>query len=211
MATIIYCENNDDHIPYSGRDWPWMGSLDFPKLLIPEDLDPRKLHCPGDKEKPGSIASWWQQIAGGLQDSDHLDGEPPAGVQTEPDYSYYWWAKMWLDYAANNGDIQIGALRSWKLSSVKYPSLLIPYTCFTANWHPDKPTTHGRLGPVLYYTSSNLGVREGDGHQSGFLDGHCAWVPITDIVEEGSASSFLQGWPYNLDWTKNGIQGFDTY
>ena len=212
MAAIIYCENNADHLPFSGRDWPYMGSLDFPGLLMAEDLDPRNLHCPADREKPGTIAFLWQGSLGRpMNASDHLGGEPPACVQPEVDYSYYWRSKMWLDYDKTTGDLILGALKSWKLSSVKYPSRMIPYTCFFANLYPDKPVPHGRLGPALYHTPL-LTVRDGDGHQAGFLDGHCAWVPITDIEAKGSSSALTAcHWPYNLDWTMNGIQGFDTY
>ena len=211
MATTIYCDSNDDYLPYSGRGWPWMGSLDFPKQLMTVDLDPKNLHCPADKEDPGEVAHWWTMIYGDhLEASDHLDGEVPVGVQPEPDYSYYWWAKMWSPYDETTGNLYFG-LKPWKLSSVIYPTQLSPYTCFDGQFEWGKPMVHGRAGNVLWTTAGGIPVRDGDGFNSGFLDGHCAWIPVTDITEETSPGASAANYPLNLDWTKNGIQGFDTY
>ncbi len=53
--------SNDDYLPVAGkrtgamRDKALMTWIDMPVLLMPEGLDPTKLHCPGDIHRPGSV------------------------------------------------------------------------------------------------------------------------------------------------------------
>ena len=210
LSVNTYCVSNDDLLPSSGRLWPEMGMLDIPALLIPEGLAPGNLHCPADKKKPGSIADWWRGAWGvPINAAAHIGGAPPAGVDPEPNYSYYWWAKMYVDYDSN-GDIIPGTPRAWKMAEIKYPSGLIALSCFDTGDH-FMPMIHGgTMGPSRVNGTGDR-YRNGHGYLSGFVDGHSAWVPIKDITRRSPGMSWNPDSLYYVDWTMNGIQGFDTH
>ena len=217
MATNTYSMSYDDFLPFSGRDWPYMGMLDFPDLLISQGLDPRNMHCPSDKRKPGSIADWWQGWYGrAMNTSDHKDGTPPPGVEPEADYSYYWFIKMYVDYNTKIGDIQTSPypdhLKPWKLSAVKSPGQLIPFVCFTyigGTW--EDPMPHGgTVGSIIQRDTGEI-YNQGHGFQAGFLDGRSEWIPIENITERSPAVQSSPRCRYNLDWTMNGIRGLDVH
>ena len=216
LAVNAYTMGYDDYLPFSGRNWPEMGQLHFTALLASNGLDPSKMNCPSDRFKPGAVAVWWRNsFASTITASNHLGGSPPAGVEVEPDYSYCWIAKMYLDYKAN-GDIDPGSPVSWKTSAIRYPNGLILFTCFTSDTgfivnSFDAPSPHGAMaGPTVPVpgTTCNEVYNKGHGWQAGFLDGHADWVGIESIVKRSPGYQFPRG-RYNLDWTMNGIKGFD--
>jgi len=214
IGTRTYTMDSGGYLPFSGRGYPYMGMLDFPALLVSEGVDPRNLHCPADRYRPGSVAIWWKEYyLKGLRPmiaADHLDGKPPAGVAAEADYSYRWWLKMNVDYDRQTGDILQDQPKAWKLDNIRYPGQLIPYTCFFFFRHSMlEPMVHGGpVGSAIGRNAAGVEYYEGHGHQAGFLDGHARWVPIDEVVER-SPMGQVYGGPYNLDWTLNGAQGFD--
>ena len=197
IATQTYSMSNDSKLPFSGRPYPYIGLLDFPTLLLSEGYEPKYFHCQADKKNPGSMAEWWEQRHGNkLRDIDFLGKKVPNGYAKaeDVDWSYYWWLKMSVDVDRNTTEILQTTLKQWKITHVKHPARLIPFTCFNSFQSMDEPMVHG--------------TKNKHGHQSGFLDGHAEWVDIDDITER-STSGQVYGGPYNLDWTKNGIFGSD--
>ena len=102
---------------------------------------------------------------------------------------------MSVDVDGVTEEILSGTLKQWKMTDVRHPARLIPYTCFNFFQESmDEPMVHG--------------TAQKHGHQSGFLDGHAEWVDI-DRITERSTSGQAFGGPYNLDWTKKGVRGVD--
>ena len=101
------------------------------------------------------------------------------------DWSYMWWAKMYVDFDMTTGIIMPGKLKSWKIDDVKHPARLISYSC-TFSFSPDVLVSHSSLNTVV--------------HQAGFLDGHAEWVDEDRIGPR--APSGLP--PLALDWTRMG-------
>lgn len=196
IATILYTQAHQERLPFSGsgRDKCQMCFLDFPYLLMTQDVDPRNLHCPADRNVPGTVAVWWEQyFLGGarkMNARDHLNMTPPPGIEGEANYSYMWRVKMVVDINKQTGDILPNVPKQWKTSDVYHPSRLIAYTCFS--W--PQLSRHGR---------TNV-----SGIQSGFLDGHARWVSTSELAKpspNGQAIGAL-----STDWTMNGIHGYDT-
>ena len=64
---------------------------------------------------------------------------------------------------------------------------------------------------VMVHSSSEAN----NGHQAGFLDGHCEWITMDRVkprsVQNGDPTNQTYGGLKNLDWTKDGFQGYDIY
>ena len=203
VAFATYSISYKDYLPYSGRPFPYMGMLDFANLLVSQGLDCRKIHCPSDPYKPGSVAYWWKNnptFSRPMDARDHIARKVPVGVTPEVPYSYYYNVKMYVDYDSRSGDIVWASMKQWKLSDVKYPSRLIPYTCFDPTWG-------GRHSPKG--KTSKLNDISKGGHQAGFFDGRAEFVPFTKITDRSPIGQAAYGGVRNLDYTKNGIRGID--
>ena len=216
ICTRTYAIGNEDYLPYNGyypaprnRHWPHLGFLDFHMLLAAEGLDLRKMHCTGDIEKPGAVAQWWRNTYGvPININDHFDlnansvaDDVPIGVEPEPDYSYYWHFKMYVDVETNsNGQLQVSEAhtkKSWRLADIRYPARLVPTRCFFFS-RPGYPWVHCSRALKAF--------------QCGFIDGHVAFIPsITGINHRGMAELYPGHEPpsYNFDWTPGGIKGWD--
>ena len=204
--------------------YPYFGLLNaFGMLIEYGALDQKNLHCPADNNKPGgSTYNWFQkQISGGTPFSYSMDyfNPEPHGYELDDrdapiiDWSYYYNLKMYTGVEENG---RIKALppgstnkpKTWRIEQAKYPSCLIPLSCHNAPlvsgsgyYYPDT---------MVHSTNENA-----NGHQSGFLDGHARWVPLSDMVprsvQNGDPDDTTFGGLKNLDWTDNGFLGRDTY
>ena len=215
LATRSYCSENDDFLPNTieyNRSWPHLSILDFQLLLINSGLDVRKLHCPADQDRPGSLAWWFQRWYHPMTIEDHFDlngnlvaDDVPLGVDPEVNYSYYYPAKMYWDVVP---DEDFGWIlpeyphikRSWKISDITYPDRLIAYFCFVN----EDESYQGS-----YYQIQLRHTKEA-GYLSGFVDGHSAWIPWTQLDSETQNAAYGgDDYPYNPDWTVGGIKGYD--
>ncbi len=216
LATRSYCSENDGFLPYNGyyppprsRNWPHLSIMDFQLLLINAGLDVRKLHCPADQDKPGSIAWWYRDIFNRPIDViDHFDidgngvGDVPLGVEPEVNYSYYWHFKMYMDVKEENGYLQVDSSRkkSWKLSDVRYPARLVTIECF--------------IGDDLFSASPwpHCG-KDSKAYMCGFIDGHAELIDSVTRLNHEGMSELYPGTPdspvYYFDWTPGGIKGYD--
>ncbi len=207
LCVRTYCMGNDDYLPFSGRHWPPMNFLDLPYLLVSEGLDPSKLHCPGDIEKPGTVAVWWRDYTSGnpIDATDHIGNKPPIGVDDEPDYSYIYYFKMYVEIDSITGDIPQGPdLKNWRLSDVRYPARLIPWACFIIGNYGRSNNEFGSINEREFPHGGNT-----RGYLSGFLDGRSAWIPLNDIEPHPDENPDRIGYFYNIDWTYHGIKGYD--
>ncbi len=219
LCTLTYVQGNDDYLPFSGRGSVKMGMLDVPYLLSAEGLDVRKLHCPGDIEKPGSIAWWFRTWAHRtIVAADHIGGAPPVGVEPEADYSYYWYWKMYNDLepathpGAKPGDMRVGGgTKSWRLSDVKYPSRLVALGDFLTLRDGSEISGEavGSIGEYPWPHSS----KRAKGYMCGFLDGRSAFIRVNEVEVEKSHlwNGIMADDPdyINFDHTPNGIKGYD--
>ena len=209
VATRMYTDENKERLPYID---PMNGMLNFPALLIKYGgLIPSKVHCPGDKYQPGSVATYYKDYYGGMVLTDHHPDLSPEslGVEVVVDYSYLWRRKMYLTLDAQS--IVGGGRydpRSYKITSVPYPSQLIALDCFWTfcadDWWAayvagDEKTAKSFLSHGKF------------GFQAGFLDGHAAYVPAEKVWDRAPDSQDYPPWDVlpNLDWTKKGIFGWD--
>lgn len=213
IAVNTYIPTYDGYLPRSGRGWPYEGTLDYPTLLMSEGLDPSRLHCPGDVDKPGAIAVWWKTYLGReIQYSDYMgdymDGYKPEdlGIQVNNDFSYIWSAKVYYKCDSPGEP-------PWKMTDIRYPATLIVYMHF---WSlRDYLDGHG----MLPHGKGKVG------YHAGFLDGHSEYVALKDMTRRTSHEASLNSLaPYkdryseseldafarwNPDWNKNGVKGRD--
>ncbi len=210
LAVNTYTHTYDGCLPRSGRSWPHEGTLDIPSLLKREGLDTSRLHCPGDVDKPGALAVWWENAVGGeIEAGDYMDGYKPAelGIQAHNDFSYIWSAKLFYPC---DSPVPLPP-EGWKMTDIRYPAKLIVYMHFWSLY--DYLDGHGTLphGKV--------------GHHAGFLDGHSEYVALKDMTPRTTHQDIVNGLaPYadrysaeeldafarwNPDWNKDGIKGWD--
>lgn len=210
IAVRTYSMSNDDRLPSSPRLFPYMTMLDFFNLLVSQGVDCRKLHCPADTYKPGSVAYWWKNnwplntSKRPMDGRDHLGKKVPSGVNAEVPYSYYYPTKMYVDYDKTTGDLIESLSKQWKMSDVKSPARLISLICFEPSW----------LNRHSPQKSKNLADISKGGYQAAFVDGTAKFVPFTNITDRSprglALSPGIPGGVRNVDWTKFGIQGTDT-
>lgn len=214
-------ENNGQNMAIRGY-YPYFGLLNVWGMLIEFGAcEQKNLHCPADKNKPGSTYNWFQnQLVQGTPYSYSMDYflvEPryPLDENDAPliDWGYYYNLKM---YTAYNRDGHILQLRygdgnkpkTWKMSQAKYPAQLIPYSCFNGPLEQGNSYTYPEVG-------MHSGGKNSPGHQAAFLDGHVRWVPLDQIVprsvQNGDPENQTFGGLRNLDWTDYGYHGKDTY
>lgn len=180
LSTRTYTLGNDGYLPFSKRmedsstDGFYMICLDYPLLLTSEGLNPRKMHCPADIQKPGTVAWRYEAWRGtALTNNDHIGGEPPIGVEPKVNYSYIYCDKMIRNVVPNEIyghiiDSSPGSgWKQWRLSDIKHPSRLITYSCAAIR---DPDDEH-----ILFWYGSGAHFPKGKkGYLGGFLDGHSA-------------------------------------
>ncbi|MFC1676118.1 hypothetical protein ACFL3G_03520 [Planctomycetota bacterium] len=210
LAVRSYCENNDDYLPIgrSGFVNVYMSLIDLPVLLTREGFDQRKLHCPGDIRKPGSVTAWmeiWYNNPDGFVADCWLNGVIPSWTTNRPDFSYIWPSKMFLEVDPYiRLPVWVYGVKSWKLEDVRHPSRLIAYSDFAYVGGASNPWPHSYKGEK--------------GILGGFVDGHSAYYYTSeldierqheftgyDITYEGSYGPDY----YSTSYTIDGIKGYD--
>lgn len=215
LAVNTYTQTHDGRLPRSGRGWPLEGALDLPGLLMSEGLDPSRLHCPGDVEKPGALAVWYETTFNReYQDSDYMDGYKPEDLgirHAHNDFSYAWSTKLFYRCDSPKPIPDAG----WKMTNIRYPDKLLVYFHF---WS------------VVDYAAERGTLPHGNnkvGFHAGFPDGHSEYVALKNMtprIEPYGSNTLKEIAPYrdrfteeeldaltryNPDWNKDGVQGRD--
>ncbi len=225
LTTRTYALGNEDFLPWrvepgnSTIRWPLFQMIDYFVMLRPEGLNVTKLHCPADVYRPGVIAEWWkspwglnQGPNGGLEVSDWVDwngdGEVtiedvPAGVDPEPDFSYYYWTKMLWDIEKDDEwgwVLKPKVWKSWRVSDIKYPQRLIVMASLPSQEFSGETWTHCPRGKR--------------GYLSGFIDGRVGmyYENQLDVDRHYDYYNLDRNNPrayYSLGWTIGGVKGWD--
>jgi prepilin-type N-terminal cleavage/methylation domain-containing protein len=209
-----------NYFPVRGY-YPYFGLLNVWGMLMEYGaLEQGNMHCPGDKNKPGSTYNWFQrQLQKGTPfnySMQYFQVKPsyPLNDKGAPmvDFSYYYNLKMYTDFDPRTGRIyqlpwgSPNKPKSWRISESKNPSKLISFSCHNA---PIVTGSNYIYNDVMVHAANE----KGNGHQAGFLDGHAEWVPLDKMeprsVQNGDPDNQTFGGLKNLDWTNNGFKGFD--
>ena len=208
LAIRSHCNNNDGYFPQGDRNnYVYMSLLDMPVLLMRDGFDLRKTHCPGDISKPGAVGAWFTYWGGAPPaSSDWLGGDgPPAGVDENPDFSYYWPSKMFNTVGSNGMPMWPFAYTHWRLSDVRYPARLIAYCDFI---YP----INSSIYPWPHSYTGEKGIL------GGFVDGHSAfhYTSELDIERQQRLDGYDGSIPgsygedyYGVGSTVDGIKGYD--
>jgi prepilin-type N-terminal cleavage/methylation domain-containing protein/prepilin-type processing-associated H-X9-DG protein len=196
LANNVYILQNNNKLPYSGRNIPYMGFLDEWELCLFQNTSTnvKYAHCPADRFTPSFWAVFWRAPGNynrPMNISDHLPQVQPlvtAGtIPAEANYSYLWFAKMYYDKTGNTN-----SMHDWSVNDIWYPSKLITVAC-----------THTTTSTVPYGQ-----LWGGTGVNSGFLDGHAEFVPWSLMSGNTYDSNFNKAdGSKNLDWTNSGTSG----
>ncbi|MBM3879786.1 MAG: type II secretion system protein [Verrucomicrobia bacterium] len=179
ITLALYSGDYNDQYPYSGRDWPQMGFVDFLKLLDPYiSTNARAFYrCPADRGR-GFNFEWAIANAYPIRTNELLF---PC--------SYYYYVTF---YRTDDN----AALKVRKVPEVRYPPKKAISPCFASaagKWNDIRKNTttaaHGTKGMVLL-----------------FCDGHAelaAYERLNPTFKDGPTPI------YNLDWTAGGLAGED--
>ncbi len=190
VTMIMYVSDNHDQFPYSGASWPQLPFVDLLKLYSPyipnHTNDGNFFLCPADTAL-GFNFEWVQANGAGN------------GITTKqllfPNSYYYY-------YDFYNNDVNGGrSLALRKTSDVRYPTRKAMAPCFASSgkapYDVDLDTPTYGHGP--------------EGMQLLFVDGHSQFANYHLLVPAPPGQSTAPGTVlvYNLDWTSDGLQGFD--
>lgn len=187
-ATHAYAAENDRRFPYAEREWPHASMVDIWRLLRPKYISAgAKFNiCPSDYDPAFTL--WWVQTHG-----------PGYGFANpaELDYpsSYYYFFPFYHDFDCSRGVNYPGCQgphTQMYMHQVKYPTRKAIFVCYGM-----------RTGPLGDYR----GGHNRPGYALAFVDGHVAFVNFTEMEP---ADTFDGTGSYNLDWTRCGLQGYDT-
>jgi prepilin-type N-terminal cleavage/methylation domain-containing protein len=151
----LYTQDNNDHFPYSGREWPQMPMVDLMKLFnpyLPTNASAFYV-CPADKPPPWNIR--WTAFYGnmfGIKTNELLFGN-----------SYYYYHSFYSD----DQDISTYILQQRSEGQVRSPSKKAIMPCVAE-------PKFGKIG--------EQGLAHGnDGFPLLFVDGHSAYTKSTSL------------------------------
>ena len=189
LTVTMYTSDNHDQFPSSGAGWPQMPFVDLFKLYSPyipnHTNDGNFFLCPADSPQ-GFNFQWAKQT-----------GDIAANKLLFPN-SYYYYQDFY------NSEDEATASRSLavrKTLDVRYPTRKAMAPCFASS-------ANGYFDIELNTPS--------DGHGPNimlllFSDGHSQSANFRQLVPAPPGESTAPGTvlTYNLDWTLDGLQGFD--
>ena len=165
ITILLYSQDNDDHFPYSGREWPQMPMVDLMKLFnpyLPTNGSAFYL-CPADKPPAWNFA--WTKSSGsqyGITTNDLLFAD-----------SYYYLYTFYNDDSHEK-------LQQRTTQQVRSPTKKAIMFCAAEPWYGqigDKILAHGTDGSPLL-----------------FVDGHCAYTKYTSLMNTTKASGYSLDW-----------------
>jgi prepilin-type N-terminal cleavage/methylation domain-containing protein len=189
ITLTMYTSDNHDQFPYSGAGWPQLPFVDLLKLYSPyipnHTNDGNFFLCPADAPR-GFNFEWAKQT-----------GDIAANQLLFPN-SYYYYQDFYNVEDEQNTDRSLAVRKTLDL---RYPTRKAMCPCFasSANGYFDiqlnTPTdAHGPNVMMLL-----------------FAEGHCQSANFRQLVPAPPGQSTTPGTvlTYNLDWTLDGLQGFD--
>ena len=191
-SVMIYGNDHQLLLPQSGRDWPYMETIDFVgamwRYLGPAANKPDGvMSCPAD-DKPGGAMKWFWDGRFPSNPLDAGDWLPEFTLPDEvpPDWSYKWYRKMY-NGISTSGTVT-STMEPWRINDIKRPISLMALNCmpYWENGANSIATVHG-----MYY-------------QGAFADGHAGTFTIDQLIPGTYPTN-----QYNFDWTYNGIRGQD--
>jgi prepilin-type N-terminal cleavage/methylation domain-containing protein len=179
MTFAMYTGDSNDRFPYSGRDWPQMGFIDFLKLMDPYiSTNARSFYfCPSEKGR-GFNLEWTIANNYPIKTNDLLF---PC--------SYYYYNQFYHD---NNS----AALQVRKVSEVLSPTKKAISPCFSSN--------RGKWNDI--YKGTGAAAHGPRGMSLLFVDGHSEFALYDRLNAPFKDGAKLI---YNLDWTVGGLAGED--
>jgi prepilin-type N-terminal cleavage/methylation domain-containing protein len=176
----LYVQDNNDHFPYSGREWPQMPMVDLMKLFNPYlSTNASAFYvCPADKPPPWNFA--WTMNYGSMYGI--TTNELPFGN------SYYYLHSFYFnDYDISN---PLAKLQQRVVEQVSSPSKKAIMSCVAE-------PKNGKIG--------DQGLAHGnDGFPLLFVDGHSSYTKYTALrhYQEQLPGGYLE-------WTVGGLKGED--
>jgi prepilin-type N-terminal cleavage/methylation domain-containing protein len=189
ITEAMYTGDNKDEYPYSGNGWPQLPFVDLLKLYTPyianQTNNGRFFLCPADSPK-GFNFQWVTQTGGN-------------GITTKelpfPNSYYYYYDFYNMDVEDNR------SLAVRKTRDVRYPTRKALSPCFASS--------PGGFFDIAMNTPT-------DGHGPNlmlllFAEGHSQSANFRQLVPAPPGQAVAPGSAlvYNLDWTLDGLQGFD--
>jgi prepilin-type N-terminal cleavage/methylation domain-containing protein len=186
LTQAMYVNDNHEVYPFSGAGWPQLPFVDLLKLYSPyipnHTNDGNFFFCPAEEGRGFNIE--WVLANGYFTPSQLLF----------PDSYYYYQDFYNTDDAAGNR-----TLAARKTRDVLYPSRKAISPCFASS---AKAAYDVDLDTPTYGHGT-------DGMQLLFAEGHAQFANYRILVPS-SAGGLPGSVPvFNLDWTHNGLQGFD--
>ena len=179
ITMLLYTQDNNEHFPFSGRDWPQLPMVDLMKLFNPylPTNGSGFYVCPADKPPPWNVR--WMTFYGsdyGIKTNELLFGD-----------SYYYYHSFF------NDDTDYVNLQQRSADQVLSPAGKAIIGCLAEPENGkigDQGLAHGKNGfPLL------------------FVDGHSAYTKYTSL-RYGPRYGTTPPTPW-LDWTTGGLQGED--
>jgi len=187
ITLTMYTSDNHDQYPFSGASWPDLPFVDLLKLYAPyipnHTNDGNFFLCPADAPK-GFNFQWAIQT-----------GDIAANLLPFPNSYYYY-----FDFYNNDLDGS-RSLAVRKTQDVRYPTRKAMAPCFASSangyFDIDLNTPTDAHGPNVMLLL--------------FADGHSQSANFRQLVPAPPGQSTTPGTVlvYNLDWTLDGLQGFD--
>jgi prepilin-type N-terminal cleavage/methylation domain-containing protein len=179
MTFAMYTGDSRDQFPYSGRDWPQMGFVDFLKLMDPYiSTNARSFYfCPSEKGR-GFNLEWTMANNYPIKTNELLF---PC--------SYYYYNQFY-----HNNDSS--ALQVRKVSEVMSPTKKAISPCFSSN--------KGKWNDI--YKGTGAAAHGPRGMSLLFVDGHSEFALYDRLNAPFKDGAKLI---YNLDWTVGGLAGED--
>jgi prepilin-type N-terminal cleavage/methylation domain-containing protein len=189
ITMTMYTTDNHDAFPYSGAGWPQLPFVDVLKLYSPyipnRTNNGNFFFCPADAGLGFNIE--WTLVNGGGFTTNQL---------LFPN-SYYYYQDFYNNSALVPQASRTLAVR--KVLDVRYPTRKAIVPCFAStgksayNVDLDTPTYgHGTEGMQLL-----------------FVDGHAQFANYITLVPSNAGGLPGTVPVFNLDWTLDGLQGFD--
>ena len=179
MTFAMYTGDSRDQFPYSGRDWPQMGFVDFLKLMDPYiSTNARSFYfCPSEKGR-GFNLEWTMANNYPIKTNELLF---PC--------SYYYYNQFY-----HNNDSSVLQVR--KVSEVVSPTKKAISPCFSSN--------KGKWNDI--YKGTGAAAHGPRGMSLLFVDGHSEFALYDRLNAPFKDGAKLI---YNLDWTVGGLAGED--
>jgi hypothetical protein len=179
MTFAMYTGDSNDRFPYSGRDWPQMGFIDYLKLMDPYiSTNARSFYfCPSEKGR-GFNLEWTMANNYPIKTNELLF---PC--------SYYYYNQFY-----HNNDSS--ALQVRKVSDVQSPTKKAISPCFSSN--------RGKWNDI--YKGTGAAAHGPRGMSLLFVDGHSEFALYDRLNAPFKDGAKLI---YNLDWTVGGLAGED--